>query len=290
MPIVDDAWKSWLKENISRGCSPESMAEAMVRGGFDSGAAWSAIHALMNPSAADAAQAALDTMMAAPVKPRDYQYDASPIAKGNRIDVGDREVEVVARCDFPQVVVFANLLSAEECDEMVTRSRSKLKRSTTVNPQTGKEDVIDRRTSDGTFFRRGEDEFITRLEARISRLMNWPVENGEGLQILRYGVGGEYRPHFDYFPPSDPGSATHLSRGGQRVSTLVVYLNDVDEGGETIFPDAGIAVAPRKGGAVYFRYFNGLGQIDPLTLHGGAPVIAGEKWIMTKWMRQSRYG
>jgi prolyl 4-hydroxylase len=120
--------------------------------------------------------------------------------------------------------------------------------------------------------------------------MNWPVDNGEGFQILHYGVGGEYTPHFDYFPPEQPGSATHISRGGQRVSTLVMYLNDVEEGGETTFPDVGLSVSPRAGSAVYFRYFNGAGQIDPLTLHAGAPVLAGEKWIMTKWMRQFRYG
>jgi prolyl 4-hydroxylase len=186
--------------------------------------------------------------------------------------------------------VFSGLLSVDECDEVIARSRAKLKRLTTVNPQTGQEDVIDRRTSDGTFFQRCEDDFIATLDRRIARLMAWPLENGEGLQILRYGVGGEYKPHFDYFPPADPGSATHLVHGGQRVATLVVYLNDVAAGGETIFPDAAMAVAPRQGGAVYFRYCNGAGQVDPLTLHGGAPVLAGEKWIMTKRMRQRAYG
>lgn len=49
-------------------------------------------------------------------------------------------------------------------------------------------------------------------------------------------------------------------------------------------------MAPHKGGAVYFRYGNGQGQVDPLSLHAGAPILAGEKWIMTKWMRQRRYG
>lgn len=120
--------------------------------------------------------------------------------------------------------------------------------------------------------------------------MNWPLENGEGIQILNYGTSGEYRPHFDYFPPQRAGSARPLTEGGQRVATLIMYLNDVEEGGQTIFPDIGLAVSPCKGNAVYFSYFNSLGQIDPLTLHGGAPVIQGEKWIATKWMRQSRRG
>ena len=105
--------------------------------------------------------------------------------------------------------------------------------------------------------------------------MNWPVENGEGLQILNYKVGGEYKPHFDYFPPGDPGSAVHLAKGGQRVSTMVIYLNDVEEAGETTFPDVGLSVTPKKGAAVYFEYCNSQNQVDPLTLHAGAPWQRG---------------
>jgi prolyl 4-hydroxylase len=77
--------------------------------------------------------------------------------------------------------------------------------------------------------------------------------------------------------------------GGQRVATIIMYLNDVEEGGETVFPKAGVSVAPRKGVAVYFRYTNQLGQLDPMSWHGGAPVRKGEKWIMTKWLRQAMY-
>jgi len=104
--------------------------------------------------------------------------------------------------------------------------------------------------------------------------------------VLRYKPGGEYRPHFDYFPPNQTGSKVHLRRGGQRVATLIVYLNDVEAGGETIFPDIGMSVVARRGSAVYFRFMNGSRQLDPLTLHGGSPVLGGEKWIMTKWLRE----
>jgi prolyl 4-hydroxylase len=119
--------------------------------------------------------------------------------------------------------------------------------------------------------------------------MNWPLENGEGLQVLHYPPGAEYRPHFDYFPPDQAGSAVHTARGGQRVATLIVYLNDVADGGETVFPDAGIAVACRRGSAVYFRYMNGQRQLDPLSLHGGSPVRQGDKWIATRWMRENAH-
>lgn len=126
--------------------------------------------------------------------------------------------------------------------------------------------------------------------AWIAELMDCPVDRGEGLQVLHYDGGGEYRPHFDYFPPHDPGSAAQMATGGQRVSTLVMYLNDVPKGGATVFPKLGLEVCPAKGAAVYFEYTNSLGQVDPMTLHAGALVEAGEKWIVTKWMRQRSYG
>jgi prolyl 4-hydroxylase len=281
MPVVDASWEAWLSSNVARGCSIDSMIDAMVQAGFATQAARAEVHKAFGMNAVDAGGSPPAATEAALVKigPQTYQYDASPIAPGNVIRAHDRDVRVLMRCERPQVIVFADVLSPDECDEMIERSRHRLKRSTTVNPATGKEDVIRNRTSEGVWYQRGEDAFIEKMDRRISSLMNWPVENGEGLQILHYGTSGEYRAHFDYFPPDQAGSAVHTAQGGQRVSTLVIYLNDVADGGETIFPEAGISVAAVKGGAVYFRY-----------LHGGAPVLGGDKWIMTKWMRERAYG
>jgi prolyl 4-hydroxylase len=292
MPVVDAAWEEWLSSNVARGCSPDSMIDAMVQAGFATDAARLAVHKTfgLNPANAAFAAAAATEAALAKAAPQTYRYDDPPVARGNVIRAYDRDVRVLMRCERPQVIVFGDVLSPDECAEMIERSRHRLKRSTTVNPDTGKEDVIRNRTSEGIWYQRGEDSFIERMDRRISSLMNWPVENGEGLQILHYGTTGEYRPHFDYFPPDQPGSAVHTAQGGQRVATLVIYLNDVPDGGETIFPEAGMSVAAQQGGAVYFRYMNGQRQLDPLTLHGGAPVLAGDKWIMTKWMRERAYG
>jgi prolyl 4-hydroxylase len=264
----------------------------MVRAGFAADAARVAVHETFDRGLANAGLAGQPATEAALAQaaPQTYQYDESPVARGNVIRAYDRDVRVLMRCERPQVIVFADVLSADECGEMIERSRHRLKRSTTVNPDTGNEDVIRNRTSEGIWCQRGEDAFIEKLDRRIASLMNSPVENGEGLQILHYDTTGEYRAHFDYFPPDQPGSAAHTAKGGQRVATLVIYLNDVPDGGETTFPQAGISVAAKQGGAVYFRYMNGQRQLDPLTLHAGAPVLAGDKWIMTKWMRERAYG
>ena len=137
-------------------------------------------------------------------------------------------------------------------------------------------------------FTLGQNTLVKKIEARISEITGLPVINGEGIQILKYVDGGEYRPHFDYFPDNEGGRA-NMAHGGQRIITIIMYLSDVVAGGATIFPKVGLSVYPKKGAAVYFSYFNSLEQVDPSTLHGGAPVIKGGKWIATKWIRERAY-
>lgn len=273
-------WQHWIDDNLARGCSLTSMVEAMVRGGIDADVAIQNIHRRATQGHNNAA--------AAPSGPYVYEPARMPSNTGT-IHTTHHDVRVALRMAKPVVTLLDQLLTAQECDELVELARVKLKRSTIVDPVTGSEAVINDRSSHGTFFNINENAFITKLDRRISEVMHWPVENGEGIQILHYTLGGEYKPHFDYVPPNDPGSQVHLAKGGQRVSTLVMYLNDVQAGGETVFPNLHLSVVPRKGSAVYFEYCNSLGQVDPQTLHGGQPVTAGEKWIATKWMRQRPY-
>ena len=208
-------------------------------------------------------------------------------AGSSRVWVHDREVTVVVSLKRPRVVVFADFLSRDECEAMIELSKPKLARSETVETTTGGSEVHVARTSRGMFFTRGEHELCTRIEARIAALLDWPVDRGEGLQVLHYSPGAEYKPHYDYFDPEQSGTAAVLRRGGQRVGTLVMYLNTPEMGGATVFPDAGLEVSALAGHAVFFSY----GQPSPstLTLHGGAPVIEGEKWVATKWLREQRF-
>ncbi|MGA9335261.1 MAG: 2OG-Fe(II) oxygenase [Rudaea sp.] len=274
-------WRRWIAENLARGCDPESLIADMVRKKFDAGYARGAVVGLLGRDARPEAGSAPDSA---------YVYETPRLPRGNVIRACDRDVPVVMRIERPFIAVVDGLLSSTECDELVQRSKRRLRRSTTVDPARGTDEVIPDRSSDGTFFPINADPFITRLDRRIAALMNCPLEHGEGLQILRYRTGGQYTPHFDYFPPTDPGSRTPMANGGQRVSSLIIYLNDVDDGGATIFPELKLTVGPKKGAAVYFEYCNSRNQVDPMTLHGGMPVLEGEKWIATKWMRQHRYG
>jgi prolyl 4-hydroxylase len=195
---------------------------------------------------------------------------------GNKINTEDREINIIARLEEPLIVILGNVLSDEECDGLIQVSKDKMRRSKIANSL----EVDELRTSSSTFFQEGENDLVTRIEKRVSQIMNIPFEHGEGLQILNYQIGQEYKAHFDFFSP------TSKAASNPRISTLVMYLNDVEEGGETYFPKLNFSVSPKKGMAVYFEYFYDNQALNELTLHGGAPVIIGDKWAATQWMRR----
>lgn len=283
-------WIRWIEENIARGAPQDVLIDTLVQHRFERGQASYEVEShlpgylLLNRSAAPAAATA-----AKPSAVAQYQYEKMGPQLDNKITIDGHTISLQMSLAQPQLMVFGNVLTKAECEQLIALSQSKLARSTTIDEQTGKAELHADRTSSGTFFALNETPFIDQLDRRIAQLMQMPVVNGEGLQILNYQIGGEYKPHYDYFPPDQPGSAQHIAIGGQRVATLIVYLNEVEEGGATIFPELGLAVTPVQGSAVYFSYTNSKNQLDPLTYHGGNPVTKGEKWIATKWMRQRVY-
>jgi prolyl 4-hydroxylase len=264
--------RQWIVAQAQAGHSPEDVLAAMKTAGWNEDVAIAAMEETLSQH--------LDKTLPAPVPVPDIDLVRSP----RWLDAGDRQVEVVMAMQLPRVVVLGGLLSDAECDALIDAARPRLARSLTVQTATGGEEVNADRTSQGMFFDRGESALLKTIEARIARLVHWPVERGEGIQVLHYRPGAEYKPHYDYFDPDQPGTPTILKRGGQRVGTLVMYLNDPEAGGGTTFPDVGLEVAPRKGSAVFFNY----NRPHPATrsLHGGAPVLAGDKWVATKWLRE----
>ena len=276
--------RQWLIEQAQAGCPPEAVLAAMRSSGWDDAVALQALtHTLQGhlgtQAAAQAVARALPPLVAVP----EPALDGSP----STLWAHDREVKVLLTMRNPRVVVFGGLLTDDECDALVAAAAPRMARSETVVTTTGGNEVNAARTSDGMFFGRAELPICQRVEERIAALLNWPLINGEGLQVLHYRSGAEYKPHHDYFDPAEPGMAAVLRRGGQRVGTLVMYLNTPQQGGATVFPDVDLEVAPIKGNAVFFSY----DRPHPVTrsLHGGAPVLAGEKWVATKWLREGEF-
>jgi prolyl 4-hydroxylase len=279
--------RGWLLLNLGRGRAPADLVRSMVEQKFDPMIAHAMVDAFVH--ARDAGADPPEDSLTLELPPPEYRYEKPRLAPGTVIRTSDRAIPVLVRTEQPVVAVLEGVLSGGECDELVALSRDRLKPSTVVDPRTGENTIAEYRDSHGMFFRLGETPFIARLDGRISEVMNFPVENGEGLQVLRYGPGTKTTPHFDFLAPSNATNRQSLARSGQRISTLVIYLNDVVSGGETVFPEAGLSVTPRKGNAVYFEYGNSRNQVDYKSLHAGAPVSGGEKWAVTKWMRERRF-
>jgi prolyl 4-hydroxylase len=193
-------------------------------------------------------------------------------------------IGVSASLEEPSLRVLENFLTRDECADLIELARPRLQRAMTVDTE-GNHQLDDRRTSEGMFFTLNELPLVGRIEQRLATLLDVPVNHGEGLQILHYLPGQEYKPHFDWFDSSHPGFGTITAAGGQRIASVVMYLNTPEQGGGTAFPEVGLTVSARRGSAVYFAYEGG----DPNSLHAGLPVTRGEKWIATKWLRERPY-
>ena len=268
---VTPGLRRWIVEQTALGHAPGQLLTSMLASGW----------------AAPAAGRVLEEVLCSPAAELPHLADRPPAVRVPELTTSAHGAQVVSRMTKPCVIVLSNLLSHEECDELVALARPRLSRSETVRLSTGSSEVHQARTSEGMFFGREENPLCARIEQRIAEMFNWPIENGEGLQVLHYRSGAEYKPHYDYFDPEQAGTVPVLKRGGQRVASLVMYLNTPGKGGGTVFPDAEFEVAPIKGNAVFFSYDRP--HPDTRTLHGGSPVIEGEKWVATKWLRERRF-
>lgn len=299
--------KEWIAANLARGCAPAMLVDSMAGQGFDMqvarGLVMTFAEALARGATVDGDSVVLELAdepalgsdaspdvtansgTCEPARAGTYIADPTRLPPGNSIVAADRTIDILVRLQRPCVAVLGNVLSAVECDAVMRLGAPRLAPSTVVDPLSGTDQVAQHRSSDGMFFGLCENELIERIDRRVSALMGLPLAHGEGLQLLRYRPGCHSSAHYDFLVPHHARNRASIARSGQRVSTLVIYLNDVAAGGATDFPELGLSVTPRRGNAVYFEYANRAGELDHATLHAGAPVESGEKWVLTKWMR-----
>jgi len=217
--------------------------------------------------------------------------DAAPLSLPHlsAVDENSTEPWIETISWSPRVFVFHNLISHEDCDHIVHMGESYVTRSQVVGT-TGKSVQHDARSSSGVFLTGAlaEDESVKRVQKRIAEWTQIPESHGEVFYLIRYEVGQQYKPHYDYFS-NDANGAPFIGQSGNRMATVLTYLSTPDEGGETVFPEASLSVKARKGDSVLFFSMAPDGTVDPRSLHGGNPVLKGTKWAMTKWIRQKPF-
>lgn len=180
-------------------------------------------------------------------------------------------------CDAPAITRFERLFSLDECAWLAAEAAPMLQPAVVIDPASGRQVRDPVRVCDSVGFPWPlENPAIHALNRRLAAASGTAVDRGEPLQVLRYRPGGEYRPHFDAIP----GFAN------PRAMTILVWLNDDYEGGETHFPTPGLKLKGRPGDAILFRNTGADGRRDPASGHAGLPVTAGEKLIASRWVRE----
>lgn len=183
-------------------------------------------------------------------------------------------------CESPEILHFSSLFTPAECAYLVEAAAPMLQPSVVVDDATGRQVRDPVRTSDGAGFTWPLETLpIHALNRRIAAASGTAPEQGEPLQILRYRPGDQYRTHFDAIP----------GFGNQRTHTMLVWLNDAYEGGETHFPTPSMSLRYPAGDAILFRNVGADGRRDPTAAHAGLPVSAGEKLIASRWIRERAF-
>ena len=245
----DKQWSDWIQHNVERGCSQEELFSILVREGFD----------------AEAARRAL--------APGGISYP--PLRMAN-----------LQRVPSPRVELFVaeGFLDEPDCGGLIDLMQGRLRRSTITQPDEPDKYFRRSQTCDLSLI---DDPAVRSLDRRICEAMQTDPAFAEGSQGQYYEPGDEFKAHTDYFEANELAKFSTATLG-QRTWTFMIYLNEPEAGGETVFPNLGVGIRPRTGRAVIWNSLSASGEPNPDTLHQGMPVKAGCKAIVTKWFRRPR--
>tara|TARA_R100001082_G_scaffold77912_2_gene45620 strand:- start:403 stop:1209 length:807 start_codon:yes stop_codon:yes gene_type:complete len=149
---------------------------------------------------------------------------------------------------------------------------------------TDDENVISQhRTSSEIGFSRFDHTYFSYIDDQFVRLMNLSPFMGGNIHGQKYEIGQFYKQHIDYY--NENQMDTYCKWMGQRTWTTMLYLNDVEEGGETHFIKLGIKLKPKAGTLIAWNNLNKDGSRNTYTDHEALAPISGKKYILTKWWR-----
>jgi len=184
---------------------------------------------------------------------------------------------------FTQIYSYKNFLDSKECENLKNFIDDNLRKSTVTDPKDTCK-ISDYRTSSTADLNYFDNPFYLDVDKKLVDLIELPPFLGETMQGQKYLPGEYYKEHTDYFP-FDLGHKTYTEWMGQRTWTTMIYLNDVEEGGETYFKHLNLKIKPEKGLLLAWNnlYKNGIPNFK--TLHEALPPIKGNKYVITKWWR-----
>ncbi len=263
--IFNDVWKAWIWENISRGCSKDQLFKVLIDHGFP----YDAIRVEINHEPTVSLHE-----ISNPLSNESTHTPGIYIPNADRL--GSDKIELYTLDDF---------LDEPECQQLIELVRLRLEPSSTLDE--GRDKYV--RTSRTCHFAKIKDipTIVADVTERMCKLVGLDPSYTEGLQGHIYEVGEQYKAHCDWFSPSAPDFEKHAGPGtaGQRTWTIMVYLNDTERGGETVFVNLNCSFAPRRGLALIWNNLYASGRPNIYTMHEARPVEAGFKAVLTLWFR-----
>ncbi|MEM9100486.1 MAG: 2OG-Fe(II) oxygenase [Pseudomonadota bacterium] len=192
----------------------------------------------------------------------------------------------------PLVAVVDGFLPAASCSELIALAQGRTRRAEAGTDEAVLE-ISDERTNSAFDVAPSAEPAVAAVMQRLAQVLRLPMGHGEGLSILHYRPGEEFTPHVDgiWSGAAEEVRAAFEADGGQRLFTAMVYLNAVEAGGGTAFPELDLSVDPAPGRLLIFANTQaGERDVTPLSIHAGLPVHAGEKWAAVSWWRERPFG
>ena len=273
-------WKDWIQLNIDRGCDRDGIYKILLDEGFEEKDIENEMGfvPLVNPLEVVNPLKRIDV-----ANPKIAVYsNAERKLKQEKIFIPNGRKLNTKKAEF---YTLENFLNSEECDQITQLIQSKLRPSTIASSGTFDPSF---RTSSTCDLGVMSDRLIADVDRRICNMLGIDSSFSEVIQGQYYETGQEFKVHTDYF--EDDQLEQWTGERGQRTYTFMVYLNDVEEGGETEFPRLKERIKPKKGMAVIWNNLNADGSNNINTLHHAHPVGNGWKCIITKWFRAKGNG
>lgn len=191
--------------------------------------------------------------------------------------------------ESPKIITVDSFLTPDEVEKLITIGRSDERESTVVDGQSGEVRASSYRVCKITYLDAKKEGIVSDLVTRIAHAAKTRPQQIEGLQILRYTIGGHYFPHVDPFDQRNPLLKKSLSMGGQRIASVIIGLKKADKGGETDFNKLRMNVTVEPGQALMFWSLHSDGTINYQTEHSAMPVLEGEKIVLVTWIRERNF-
>ncbi|XP_059046367.1 prolyl 4-hydroxylase subunit alpha-2-like isoform X2 [Achroia grisella] len=182
----------------------------------------------------------------------------------------------------PDVVVFHEVMSDDEIEYIKSLAKPRFKRAVVHDPRTGELVPANYRISKSGWLRDEESDVVSKISQRVADITGLSMDTAEELQVVNYGIGGHYEPHFDFARQEN----AFRKFSGNRIATVLFYMSEVAQGGATVFTRLGLSVFPIKGAALFWMNLHPSGEGDLSTRHAACPVLRGSKWVSNKWIHQ----